>query len=167
MDWHNDLYEISTQKDRLQIERIHKFLSQETYWSLGISIEVVQRAITGSICFGLFDSKSNQQIGFARVVTDQATFAWLCDVYVESAYRRRGLSKWLMECVLSHPNLKGLRRICLATKDAHSLYERYGFEATQTPANWMEIKDNDIYKKMTDHQQPSVLGALPYLLSQC
>ena len=90
------------------------------------------------------------QIGFARIVTDEATFAWISDVYVEEEHRKKGLSKWLMECLMTHPSLKNLRRICLATKDAHTLYQRFGFEITTTPRYWMEIKDNDIYTKMQD-----------------
>jgi GNAT superfamily N-acetyltransferase len=143
-----DGLEISTEKLKLQIEPIHRFLSQEAYWSLGVPLEVVKRAISGSLCFGVYDKHAHgQQVGFARVVSDQATFAWICDVYVEKEYRGRGVSKWLMENLMSHSELKGLRRICLATKDAHALYEKFGFIVTQTPDNWLEIKDNDIYKR--------------------
>ena len=147
-EWTRDTFSISTDKDRLQPNRIHRFLSTQAYWCLGVPLEIVQKAIHSSLCFGLFssDDGTETQIGFARVVTDKATFAWICDVYVEPEFRKRGLSKWLMECLMSHPDLKKLRRLCLATKDAHSLYRQYGFEVTQTPQNWMEIKDNDIYK---------------------
>lgn len=148
LEWQRDGFTISTEPSRLQIERIHKFLSQESYWSASIPISVVRKAAANSLCFGVYD-KSNAQVGFARVVTDRATFAWLCDVYVEESARGHGLSKWLMSCVMSHPDLQNLRRICLATKDAHSLYAKFGFEVTQAPANWMEIKDNEIYKKMS------------------
>lgn len=148
MKWKRDSFVISTDKSMLQIDEIHKFLSQEAYWCLGVPRSVVEKAIEGSLCFGVYDeSKNTAQIGYARLVTDKATFAWLCDVYIENEYRGEGLSKWLMECILAHPDLQGLRRICLATKDAHSLYEKYGFEVTKTPGNWLEIKDNDIYKK--------------------
>jgi len=85
--------------------------------------------------------------GYGRVVTDTTTFAWLCDVYVHQDYRGKGLAKWMMESLTKHPGLKGLRRFCLATRDAHKLYAKYGFEPTRTPENWMEIKDNDLYKK--------------------
>ena len=145
--WRNEFFEISTDKLRLQVDRIHKFLSADSYWSQAIPLTVVENAIANSLCFGLFNHEQ-EQVGFARVVTDSATFAWLCDVYVEESTRGQGLSKWLIECVMRHPDLQGLRRICLATKDAHSLYEKYGFEVTKSPANWMEIKDDDIYLTM-------------------
>lgn len=144
-DFSKDEFIISTDKNRLQISRIHQFLSTHAYWCQDIPLETVKRAVESSLCFGLYHK--DEQIGFARVVTDNATFAWLCDIYVEERYRAQGLSKWLMECVMSHPSLKNLRRICLATKDAHGLYENFGFEVIKTPQYWMEIKDNDIYKK--------------------
>lgn len=147
--WRKENFVLDTDQGKLQYDRIHSFLNR-AYWCEGIPLEVVTKAAQSSLCFGLYDVSQNNrpQIGFARVVTDNVTFAWLCDVYVEVAYRGQGLSKWMMECVINHLKLKGLRRICLATKDAHTLYSKYGFEVTQTPANWMEIKDNDLYKKM-------------------
>jgi len=147
--WQKPNYIISTHLSLLQIPRIHGFLSKEAYWCLNIPLTVVENAIKNSLCFGVYHQTDNglTQVGFARIVTDHATFAWLCDVYIETQFRGQGLSKWLVECVLSHPALKGLRRICLATKDAHSLYKKYGFAVTQTPENWMEIKNNDIYAK--------------------
>lgn len=147
-EWNKEDFILSTDKFRLQPDRIHKFLSTQAYWCLGIPLSVVKKAIEGSLCFGLFKVEGNKevQVGFARIVTDGATFAWLCDVYIESELRGLGLSKWMMECLMSHPALKNLRRICLATKDAHPLYKKYGFEVTPTPQNWMEIKDNDLYK---------------------
>ncbi len=149
-EWIRDEFILSTDKSRLQRVRIHQFLSTEAYWSLGIPQDIVQKAIEGSLCFGLYVKSKTQevQVGFARIVSDRATFAWLCDVYIEKDYRGQGLSKWMMEGVMSHPDVKNLRRFCLATKDAHSLYKKFGFEVTQTPHNWMEIKDNDLYKKM-------------------
>lgn len=143
-----DDYIVSTDKNQLQLERIHHFLSREAYWCLGIAKDVVRSAIEASFCFGLYEKKSGLQIGFARIVTDEATFAWLCDVYVEKELRGLGLSKLLMDACMEFLNSKNLRRICLTTKDAHPLYEKYGFQVTQTPTYWMEIKDNDIYKKM-------------------
>jgi len=143
------------------LSRIHRFLSQEAYWCLGIPSSVVARSIENSICFGLYDQDKNaiRQIGYARLVTDQSTFAWLCDIYIEQPYRGRGLSKWLMECIMSSRYVQGLRRICLATKDAHSLYEKYGFKVTDTPANWMEIKYYDVYKKL--NAEPTNANPLP------
>lgn len=147
--WEKENFLISTDKTLLQIYRIHQFLTKEAYWSVDIPQEVVAKSIEHSLCFGLYDaSNNNQQVGYARIVTDFSSFAWLCDVYIEKDFRKKGLSKWLMECVMSHPSLKNLRRICLATKDAHELYKKFGFEVTKTPDNWMEIKDNDLYKKM-------------------
>lgn len=148
--WRKSAFFISTDKKQLQLSRIHRFLSQEAYWCLGIPSAVVARSIEDSICFGLYHQDENtiHQIGYARLVTDQSTFAWLCDVYIEQPYRARGLSKWLIECIMSSRYVRGLRRICLATKDAHGLYQNYGFKVTETPANWMEIKDYDVYKKL-------------------
>ena len=147
--WQRENFIISTDKALLQISRIHKFLSNEAYWSIDIPTEIVAKSIENSLCFGLYDtSNGSKQIGYARIVTDYASFAWLCDVYIENNFRKMGLSKWLMDTVMSHPDLKNLRRICLATKDAHELYVKFGFEITKTPGNWMEIKDNDLYKKL-------------------
>lgn len=132
-------------------------LSTQCYWCLGIPEKVIKAAVENSICFGVYKTTEGKpiQVGFARVVTDKATFAWLCDVYIEDADRGKGLSKWLMKCIMSYPELKNLRRFCLATKDAHALYEKFGFHVTQTPSYWMEIKDNDLYKKLTVEQKPS------------
>ncbi len=147
MHWKNDSFILSTDKTLLQVDRIHRFLSKEAYWCLNIPLDVVRRSIANSLCFGLYSTSQNEplQIGYARIVSDFATFAWLCDVYVEKDWRGKSLSKWMMECLISHPDIKNLRRLCLATKDTHSLYLKYGFEVTKTPENWMEIKDNNIY----------------------
>lgn len=141
-----DDIEISTDKKLLQIDRIHDFLVN-AYWCQGIPKSVLEKAISTSLCFGVYD-RGGLQIGFARVVSDYATFAWLCDVYIDEEYRGRGFSLKLMKAVMEYPRLQGLRRICLATKDAHSLYEKFGFRITETPNSWMEIKDNEIYLKM-------------------
>ncbi len=146
MSWEKENFLVSTDKNLLQLDRIHKFLADEAYWCLDIPKEVVKNSIEGSLCFGVY--KNQEQIGFARIITDCATFAWLCDVYIETEHRGQGLSKWLMECIMAHPDLKNLRRFCLATKGAHGLYEQFGFTVTKTPGYWMEIKDNDLYKKM-------------------
>jgi GNAT superfamily N-acetyltransferase len=117
---------ISTDRARLDIEVIHSFL-RNSYWSLNIPRDVVERSIANSLCFGLY-APGGEQVGFARVLTDRAAFAYLADVFVVEDHRGRGLGKWLVETVLSHRDLAGLRRIVLGTKDAHSLYARYGFE---------------------------------------
>jgi len=124
-------YEVSTDPARLDIERIHRFLST-SYWSSGIPLEVVERAVAHSLPFGLY-SPSGEQIGFARTVTDRATYAYLADVYVEADHRGHGLGKFLMSCVMTHPELQGLRRWALATADAHGLYERHGFAPPAVP----------------------------------
>lgn len=133
---------ISTDKARLDVPFVHAFLSRSTYWAQGRSLPVVETSIANSLCFGVYDAgrqrAQRKQVGFARVVTDEATFAWLCDVFVIDAYRNRGLSKWLVECVTTHPALQGVGRFVLATRDAHELYQRYGdFEALRHPEMWM------------------------------
>ncbi len=120
--------------------------TQESYWAQGIPKEIVARAINHSLCFGVYDG--NHQIGFARVISDYATYAYLSDVYILEGYRGKGLSKWLMECIMAHPNLQKLRRFSLATKDAHGLYERFGFTALQNPETIMEIRNADAYKEL-------------------
>lgn len=154
--WKQGQFLISTDKRRLQIEKIHRFLSKEAYWCLNVPKSTVAIAIENSICFGLYDESGEKptQIGYARIVTDHSTFAWLCDIYVEIPYRGQGLSKWLMDCLMTSKYTKNLRRLCLATKDAQSLYAKYGFEVTKSPQSWMEIKDNDIYTKMTLAENP-------------
>lgn len=137
-------FEISDDKSLLQLDRIHSML-RDAYWSRGIPRETVARAIENSLCIGVY--RGHEQVGFARIVTDKATFAWLCDVIIDEKYRGQGISKALMKFVLAHPDLQNLRRICLATKDAHTLYEQFGFKVTETPQNWMEIKNNEIYLK--------------------
>jgi GNAT superfamily N-acetyltransferase len=149
MQKQRDHFFLSTDKSRIQIDRVHRFLSLEAYWCLGIPTKTVTKAMENSLCFGIYDQSLTKeiQIGYARIVSDLATFAWLCDLYVEKEYRGLGLSKWLVESILEHSDLRGLRRICLATKDAHTLYTKYGFEVTATPANWLEIKDDAIYQQ--------------------
>ena len=133
---------VSTDPARLDVDAIHAFLTS-SYWSPGIPRDVVERAIAGSICFGLFAGE--RQIGFARVITDRATFAYLADVYVLDEHRGRGLGSWLVETVIAHPELKGLRRFVLVTRDAHGLYEKFGFTPTSKPENYMERHRPDAY----------------------
>jgi GNAT superfamily N-acetyltransferase len=136
--WKRGDYLISTDRTRLNVELIHGFLLT-TYWAIGRSHEVAQRSIDNSLPFGIY--KGNDLVGFARVVTDYATFAWIADVFVLPEHRGQGLSKWLMEVILSHPELQGFRRWVLATKDAHSLYARFGFISLHRPERWMERPD--------------------------
>jgi len=127
----------SDQKSLLDIEAIHQYLSIESYWAKDIPLATVKRSIENSLCFGIY--KDQEQIGFARWITDKATFAWLCDVYVKENYRGLGLSKKLMSFMIFHTDLQGLRRYQLATLDAHGLYEQFGFSAIQNPENQMGI----------------------------
>ncbi|HHY55827.1 MAG TPA: GNAT family N-acetyltransferase [Chloroflexi bacterium] len=130
------MFEISTDRTRLDVDYVHRYLSQECYWAIGRSRAVVEKSLANSLCFGVYDGA--RQIGFARVVTDYATFAWLCDVFIDAAYRGHGLGKQLVEAVITHPELQGLRNFILATRDAHELYRRYGgFEALAAPERWM------------------------------
>ena len=128
--------EISTDRSRLDIAYVHRYLSEECYWSIGRSRAVVEKSIANSLCFGVYDGE--RQMGFARVVTDYATFAWLCDVFVDAACRGQGIGKWLVETVVAHPEMQGMRNFVLATRDAHELYRQHGgFEALPAPERWM------------------------------
>lgn len=138
-EWRQGEYLISTDPSRLDVAVIHSFLSNSSYWASGRDIEVVKRSLAHSLNFGLY--RYEQQIGFARVVTDYATFAWLGDVFVLEGHRGHGLGKWLMEVILSHPRLQGFRRWTLATKDAHELYRVFGFRELKRPERWMERPD--------------------------
>jgi Acetyltransferases len=136
-------YEISTDRDRLDVAVIHAFLTQ-SYWSPGIQRSVVERAMDNSLCFGLYHGA--EQVGFARVVTDKATFAYLADVFVLETHRGQGLSKWLIQVIQEHRELQGLRRFMLATRDAHNLYKKFGFGELANPARMMEILKTDVYR---------------------
>lgn len=142
MDWKRQRYTISTDPSLLDVDVIHGFL-REAYWSPGIPRDIVERAIRGSIAFGVYDD--GRQVGFARVVTDCATYAYLADVFVLESHRGRGLSRWLMECIMSHPELQGLRRWSLVTRDAHGLYEKFGFVRITRPERHMEIVKTNPY----------------------
>ncbi len=145
-EWQHGAYVVSTDKDRLDLNVVHGFLTT-AYWSPGIPLAVVERAIDHSLVFGLYEEAS--QIGFARVVTDQATFAYVCDVFVLEAYRGRGLGTWLMESIMAHPDLQGLRQWILATRDAHGLYRKVGFTPLQHPERLMHLANPDIYRQQS------------------
>jgi GNAT superfamily N-acetyltransferase len=138
MEWSKGEFEISTDRERLDFETIARFLNS-SYWAKGRSMERIRKSIEHSLPFGMY--KAGRLIGFARVVTDYATFAWIADLFVLAEFRGQGLSKWLMEVILSHPELQGFRRWVLATKDAHGLYEKYGFTPLLKPDRWMERHD--------------------------
>jgi GNAT superfamily N-acetyltransferase len=145
-------YLISTESAWLDLALIHHFLSEHSYWARGIPRDVVARSIANSLCFGLYasgkgmQSPARRQVGFARVATDRATFAYLADVFVLPEHRGQGLSKRLMEAVLAHPDLQGLRRWMLATADAHELYRQYGFTALSQPDRFMQRHNPDVYR---------------------
>lgn len=128
-------YSISTDPSRLDFSVIHGYLTR-SYWSPGVSREIVERAARGSLCFGIYHG--DEQVGYARVITDGVTFGYVADVFVLEAHRGQGLSKWLMECISTHPGLQGFRRWMLATADAHGLYEKYGFRPLMNPHQFME-----------------------------
>jgi GNAT superfamily N-acetyltransferase len=140
-------YTVSTDKSLLDVDFIHGYLSR-SYWAEAIPAETLKRSIENSLCFGVYNGTS--QVGFARVISDYATFAYLADVFIIEKERGKGLSKWLMECILEHEQLQGLRNFCLMTRDAHSLYERFGFRNLEKPQNFMAIKVDNLYKKTPD-----------------
>lgn len=137
-------YAISTDRTRLDLAVVHGYLVR-SYWAEGIPRELVRRSIQQSLCFGLYHGP--KQIGFARVITDYATYGYLGDVFVLEEYRGRGLGKWLIETVMAHPQLQGFRRWSLLTRDAHLLYQAFGFEALAHPERWMEKHEPGIYTR--------------------
>ncbi|MYR55107.1 GNAT family N-acetyltransferase, partial [Streptomyces sp. SID625] len=134
-----DGYEISTDPARIDAARVHRWLSTDAYWALGRPRETQDRAIEGSLNFGVFDTARGEQVGYARVVTDLTTFAWLCDVYVDPAVRGKGLGSALVAAVREHLRPLGVRRIVLATDDAHGVYEKLGFRPLERPGQWMAL----------------------------
>ena len=136
-------YEISTERSRLDVSMIHGFL-QASYWARNVPRSVVERSIEGSLCFGAF--RGSQQVGFARVVTDFATMAYLADVFIVPEHRGRGISKMLMRAILDHPRLQGLRRFLLATQDAHGLYAQFGFKPLANPEHFMTLHNPTVYR---------------------
>jgi GNAT superfamily N-acetyltransferase len=145
-------FTISDDASRLDRGVIHRFLA-DSYWANAIPREIVDRSIGNSMCFGVYDVDA--QVGFARVITDRATFAYIADVFVLESHRGRGLSKWLMEVIRTHPDLQGLRRWLLMTRDAHGLYRQFGFDAMAEPWRCMEIVDREIYKRAAATSLPS------------
>ena len=145
MQWTNEKYLITTDVSKVDVDVVHQFLSAESYWAKGIPRETVERSLPHSICFSVLHQ--GVFIGFARVISDHATVAYVGDVFVLPAHRGKGIAKWLMECITSHPELRGLRRWMLATADAHELYSQFGFTPLKAPARWMEKHDVDVYKR--------------------
>lgn len=135
IETHRDTLTISTDPARLDIDAIHAMLTR-AYWAKGRTREIIARYIQFSLVFGIYDG--TQQIGVARIVSDYTTFAWLCDIFIHEDYRGKSVGKWLMETILAHPDLQGLRRLMLTTRDAHGLYAKYGFKSVSAPESWME-----------------------------
>lgn len=138
-------YLVSTDRSLLDLDAVHAFLSQRSYWAAGISRDRLETAIANSLPFGVYHDGT--QVGFARAISDYVTFAYLADVYIEESHRGRGLSKLLMEALLQHPQLQSLRRWMLGTRDAHALYAQFGFIPLAEPSRWMELPDPDAYAK--------------------
>jgi GNAT superfamily N-acetyltransferase len=145
-EWRRGEYLISTDQARLDVALIHDYLANSSYWATGRAFETVRRSIENSVAFGLYKGEQ-QQVGFARVITDYATFAWIADVFVLEQFRGQGLGKWLVDVILSHPELQGFRRWVLATKDAHELYRRVGFAELNRPERWMERADPNMQER--------------------
>jgi len=129
-------FTVTTDKEKIEIDILHNFINQ-SYWANGRTKQTIITSIENSLCFSMF--KGEKQIGFARVITDYATFAYLCDVYIEEDYRGNGLGIWMLECILNYPNLLDLKKWLLATRDAHELYRKFGFYSMSNPEKYMEI----------------------------
>ena len=142
---YKDEFCISTDKAKLDIDGIHNFLSTKAYWCLNIPKDKVRTSIDNSLCFGVYTG--DKQVGFARIISDFSTVAYLGDVFILEEYRGRGLSKWLMETIMNYPDLQGLRRWILLTGDAHELYRKFGWKDIADPSRWMELHNKNIYSK--------------------
>ena len=143
-EWQRDEFQVTTDNRRLDLNVVHDFLTHQSDWARGIPRSVLEKSVLNSLCFGLFHG--NRQVGFARVISDLATVAYVGDVFVIPEYRGRGLAKWLMECIVRHPDLQNLRRWILVTGDAHGLYRKYGFTALLRPDSYMELHNPNVYK---------------------
>jgi GNAT superfamily N-acetyltransferase len=148
-EWQKGDYDVSDDPARVDLDAVHGYLAT-SYWAAGIPRAIFAKALAHSINFGVY--RAEEQVGFARVVTDRATYAYLADVFILEGHRGRGLSKWLMECILAHPELQGLRRWALVTRDAEGLYRRYGFGEAAPGAHYMERVDRDVYRRGREPQ---------------
>ena len=145
-EWRQGQFIVSTDRSRIDLDVVHGYL-RDSYWAKGMPRQVLERGIENSLTFGVYDG--TRQAGFARVITDLATYAYLSDVFILEEYRGRGLSKWMMECILAHPELQGLRRFALFTRDASGLYERYGFGPARSPSVYLERWAPNVYRAPT------------------
>ncbi len=154
MEWKKDQYAISTDKSRLDVRMIHHFLYTTAYWSVGRPMDTVRKSIENSLCFGVFEGET--QVGFSRLVTDYATFGWLCDVFILPTHRNHGLGKWMVQCVMDHPDVKILRRIILSSRDAQEFYQKAGsFQPLLYPSNWMEKFTDAPFRKANVSAAPA------------
>jgi hypothetical protein len=149
-EWRRDGFVLSTDPARVDVDTVHRFLSEESYWAKGIPREVVERSIAGSLVFGIYEESTDTMVGFARVITDGATFAYLSDVFILPGFRGTGLSSWMVGTIFQLPELQGHRRHLLATADAHTLYARFDFRPVAHPERWMERHFPDVYAARTD-----------------
>ena len=145
-----DGFEITTNPDKIDLEKLHRFLAYESYWAQNIPFDILKKSVKNSLNFSLLDSKTGTFVGFARLITDKATFAYLADVYVNTNYRGKGLGKWLIETIMKHPEVQGLRNWLLYTKDAHGLYKQYGWKELEDTKRAMVIRKpaTEIYKPL-------------------
>jgi GNAT superfamily N-acetyltransferase len=148
MEYQRGEYLISTSRERLNLDVVHGFLTN-CYWAKGIPREVVARSIEHALCFGIYDHRG-EQVGFARVISDFATIAYIGDVFVLEKHRGHGLGKWLMQCITDHPALQDLRRWILTTRDAHGLYSQFGFKPVKSPERFMELHRPNVYETPQD-----------------
>lgn len=143
MEWQKESYRLTTDVTLFDMDVLFRFISEESYWARGMSRQTFERAVRHSLCFGLFDGEL--QIGFGRVVSDFASVAYLKDVFIREDYRQRGLSKWMMECILAYPDLQEIRRWLLVTADAQELYKKFGFTPLKAPEKFMELHNPEVY----------------------
>jgi N-acetylglutamate synthase-like GNAT family acetyltransferase len=154
--WTRGEYVISTEPSRLDVDMIHGYLARESYWALNIPRETVEKSIRHSLCYGIYREK--EQVGFGRLITDYCTFGYLCDIFVTPPHRSRGLSKWLVECMINDPEFSGFRNWTLYTKDAQSLYAQFGFKNPDNPLTVMRIKKLDPYGAAAAGMEGMFLG---------
>ena len=145
VEYRKDGFLVSTDPARIDLAVVHGYLS-DSYWARDIPLSLVKKSIENSLCFGVYDEASRAQVGFARVISDYATYAYLADVFILAEYRGRGLSKWLMQCILDHPELQLPRSFYLATRDAHGLYRQFGFVPVESPERYMVRRNPEVFR---------------------